>query len=185
MTRAFERCFKYTDTDGQQLVHANTFRREQTTGPERLVCAPANTCLPLVRAFAGTLSPPLYLLFVLTVSRRGREAGRHQSDLLSQAQVSDFLHEFGEFLDRDARQQLWIGIPDGSSLIVWDNHQLVFAYGDLDRFTAAARELGLASGMEEIASPHAHNYHELFDDTEEEILDRFEWHRTPLRDGDD
>jgi hypothetical protein len=185
MTRAFEKCFKCVDLNDAPIWHRNTFRREQTTGPERLVLAPAPSAVPVVRAMAAALDEPVYLLFVLRVSRRGREPGRYQSDLLTHEQLGEFLDEFGEFFDRDPRQHLWIGRPDSSALIVWDEHQIVYGYGPLAAFEEIASVCGLEPGDIEVQVPHAHYYHPHFDDTEDEILDRFTWQYFPLQEVDD
>ena len=185
--RRFEACFKFTDLDGAPLVMPNTFRRERAGPVDRIAAAPAGACLPLVRAMAAHIGEPQYMLLVLHVSRREAPPGRYLGPLLSAADVDSFLHEFGEFLDRDGRQSLWIGnpAPDQRALIVWDRHQVVYGYGPLDAFDAAARGLGLVPGEVDCPVPHTHQFHQLFDDTEEEILARYDWERTPLREEDE
>lgn len=185
MQRAFESCWKLTDEHGRAVRFPGVFWKEQTTGPLRLACAPSGSCVRLVRALASTLDGPLLLLFVLRVSRRGRTPGRYQSPLLSNQEVDEFLVEFGEFFDRDARQCLWIGQPNKPGLIVWDSHQWLYGYGPLERMLEIAKSFDLTEGRAELPVPHCHNYHLVFDDLEEEVLDRFAWVRTPLLDGDD
>ncbi|MBL8876535.1 MAG: hypothetical protein JNM86_12135 [Phycisphaerae bacterium] len=104
---------------------------------------------------------------------------------MSSGEIDEFLREFGEFFDRDARHCVWIGQPNKSGLIVWDSHQWVYGYGPLEKMQRAAEARGLVSGRAEIPVPHKHNFHAIFDDAEEEVLSRFEWLRTPLLDGDD
>lgn len=185
MARAFQSCFKYTNLNGAQIERSDVYQHERTTDSERIALGPAGSCQPLVRELIATLTEPVLLLFVLTVSRRGRDLGRYQSKLMTTKEANAFLAEFGEFLDRDARQQLWIGTPDGSRMIVWDRHQIVYAYGQLDQVESVAQRLGFTLGHVGITALHCHHYHPLFDDTEEEILDRFEWRWSELHYGDD
>lgn len=185
MVQAFKNCFKYTDLNGAEIERTDVYQRERTIGSERIALGPAGSCKSLVRELIAIMAEPVFLLLVLTVSRRDRQVGRYQSKLMTTREADAFLAEFGEFLDRDARQQLWIGTPDGSSLIVWDRHQIVYAYGHIDRVESVAQRLGFTHGRVGITAPHCHQYHPLFDDTEEEILDRFEWRWSDLHDGDD
>jgi hypothetical protein len=183
--RAYERCLKLTDIDGLAIVYPNVYERQQTSGPARLVLAPSGSCLPLVRQLVATLQSPVYLLYILTSPRGPREPGRYASELMSVEEAGAFLLEFGEFLDRDARHHLWIAAPDGSSMIIWDPHQIIYAYGDLDAFTHVAQRLGMSPGPVRVAVPHEHRYHALFNTVEDEIFARIQWHHSPLRPGDD
>lgn len=184
MARAFESCFKYTDLGGEPFARTSTYAVESAGATKRVVLRPTDSCVSIVNALVHTLPNEVYLLIVLIASRRGRNSGRYQSPLMSLADAKDFLLEFGEFFDRDARSHLWIATPDGRSTIVWDNHQLVYAYGDVVRFEKMARGHGFLPGSVDLECPHRHNYHHLFDNNEEEVLDRFEWLCLPLQEGD-
>lgn len=182
---AFELCHKFTDADKNPVEYANVYQREQTNGPQRTVFAPAHGCLGLMRRLSRVIDADAFLLYLLRVSRCGNPPGRYQSPSpLDPDARDDFLDEFGQFLDGDARHQLWIGTPDNSSLLVWDHHQLVYAYGPLEVFERAAEVCGLRTGHVEVPVPHAHLYHAPFDGTEDAILDRFEWIYTPLTEQD-
>jgi len=185
MTTGFEGCFKVTDIDDAPVNYGNVYERENVQGQDRLLLAPENSCVTLMRELVASLGGPVYLLLILVVPRSQRKPGRYQSRLFSLEEADTFLREFGEFLDRDARQHLWIGTPDRSGLLVWDNHQIVFAYGDLARFVSIAQSMGLVPGKIAIPSPHRHNYHSEFDGDEAEIFNRHEWHWSPLQDGEE
>jgi hypothetical protein len=176
MARAFESCIKFTHLDDSPVIYPGVYWREQTSGPERLVLAPALSRIDLMRALSRAVDQDAYVLYVLRVPRRGHRQGRYQSPgVLDQQSRDEFLYEFGEYLDRDGRHQLWIGTPENSALIVWDEHQWIYCYGDLDAFERVARQAHLAPGRAEIPVPHSHCYHNLFDDTEDEMIGRYDW----------
>lgn len=174
---------RLADQDWLEHVHAHVWRREPTTGPERIVAAPRDRQVALIRALAERLEEPLVVLYVLLVSRAGHESGRYESPPLDRASCSAFLHEFTDYLEKDGRHHVWILGGDGT--LVFDNHQLIYAYGDLDGYEATLRSAGLTVGAPAIPAPHTHNYNCQFDANEQLVLQRSSWERFPLEPSDD
>lgn len=65
--------------------------------------------------------------------------------------------------------------------LVWDRHDLLYAYGDLEAYLACLQKMGFVEGDVVIPSPHEHHYQMEFDAQAAEVLRSFEWTRTPLR----
>ena len=171
--------------DGEFAAHAYTdvFEHQTTTGAPRLCVARASGHCDLLIALARELSEPFAILAVIHTSRLGQE-GRYQSPSLALDDVELFLREFGGFLESDARLDLWIRSAGDQGLLVYDRHNLIYAYGPLERIEKLLLERGLSLGEVRTPAPHSHNYHAAHDADEERLLRRFEWHRTPLRPED-
>lgn len=69
--------------------------------------------------------------------------------------------------------------------IVWDRHDLLYAYGPLEKFTAILREAGFTDGVAAIPSPHVHTYHPEFHQDAAAVMKAFPWSTSPLRPEDE
>lgn len=165
-------------------VHHRVFSREQTTGPERLQVGIPPASADPVRVLLALMPEPFFLLYVLHTPR-GAEPGRYQSPELSRAQVEAFLDEFGEFLTRDARHDLCIHSPTANATLVWDRHDVLYAYGPLASFSSALECAGYTPGVPSIPCPHRHLYHSTFDPQQHALLNAFDWYRSELRPEDE
>jgi hypothetical protein len=89
-----------------------------------------------------------------------------------------------EFSTHDARHDLWVHSPEAEATLVWDRHNLMYAYGPLEQFRAILKVLqaGQVNGP---PYPHAHMYHADHDDSERKLLRHFQWSRSPLIAGDE
>lgn len=154
------------------------------SGARRLVAGvPAGDPL-VVATLAAALAPPFELLYVLHTPRGEAPPGRYQSPELDAAALRAFLNDFGPLLGSDARHDLWVRSPADGATLVWDRHNLLYAYGPLDRFEQRLRGLGFAPGRLEIPAPHTHHYRREFDPLAKQLIGRFAWHRTELQPED-
>jgi hypothetical protein len=157
---------------------------EETTGPPRLVLAPAGGYVQLLQGLATCMKESYGVLHVLTVSRCGRDPGRYETaDWMTAPELSAFLASFAGYLEHDGRHHTWLFGGDGQQ-IVYDNHDLVYCYGDIDAFRAIAEASGLQRGEAEIPFPHKHMYNESFDADEQRIFDDREWLQFALQPSD-
>lgn len=90
---------------------------------------------------------------------------------------------FGAFLEQDGRHHVWLASPE--NMLVYDRHQCIYAYGDLDAYERVLRARGFRPGQAELPVPHTHHYHAQFDDAEDEVMAYWAWRHSPLRDGDE
>lgn len=174
------------DSQDEPHAHADTWDLQETVGPRRLVIAPSGGHVALMLELAGCLKGPFWLLYVLLVSRRGRDPGRYQRPFPAEpAALRSILEEFRDFLELDGRHHLWILSAAGKGTLVYDHHNLLYAYGPLEGYEEVLLRRGFRRDPVSIPAPHTHNYHPEFDDDEDRLLRRWDWKRTPLQDGDD
>ena len=164
--------------------YGNTFVREEVDGAPRLRIGARGGHAQLLLHCAARLTPPYALLYVLHTSRGGAQLGRYQSPPLDGPELEAFLQRFGAFLAGDARHDLWLhSLPDDVTL-VWDRHDLVFAYGALSALTEVLEAGGLREGWPEVPVPHVHHYHAEWDRAERELLQALDWDHWPLEPED-
>lgn len=123
------------------------------------------------------------LLYVLVVSR-GPQEGRYQSpDLEGFQSVDNVLAEYRDLLERDGRHELWVHQRGTARKAILSRNDVLHVYGD----RKAGHRLhadGYGKARPPVPLPHAHNYHDEFDEAERRLLARWAWSRTPLRAGD-
>lgn len=174
--------------DGREVehVHPAVF---QMPSPEarsrRLVASVPGSDPEVALHLARCLEEPLVLLYVLHTTRGEAKPGRYQSPDLSFQELADFISEFRAFLSADARFDLWIYSPGQRATIVWDRHNLLYAYGPLERYAAEPTSLGFGPGEPAVPAPHIHNYHSSLDPLARQLIDRFHWQYSELRPEDE
>lgn len=173
------------------FAHDNTWMRQQTASYDRLAIAPASNQTQLLIDLSRELQGPFAVLYVLLVSRRSKHLqGRYQSPFpLARRQMEAFFMEFDDYLDGDARHHVWVMelAPDYSAnaTLVYDKHNIIYAYGPIDRFEASLRAHGLRQGNVGIPYPHVHSFNDEFDDAEDRVLSHWGWDYSPLQEHDD
>lgn len=167
-------------------VHAPVYHLETTpSGTPRLLATVPEGDSRIVSSLLDEMTEPLLMLYVLHTPRGEGDPGRYQSPELRREQVQSFLQEHWEFLASDARFDLWLHAPLSGETLVWDRHDLLYAYGNQDGFRSALEGLGFGEGIPEIPSPHSHHYHADLDRQAAQILESFEWRHSPLRPEDE
>lgn len=167
--------------------YPNVYAVEQTTGPERLIVGPVGNHVEVLLSMAELWQREYYLLYVLLVPRLGKRApGRYQSPCpLSFEQVSTFCRRFSSFLQGDARHHLWIGSTESAGLLIYDQHELIWAYGNIPTYINVLQSRGFSEGEVILPAPHSHSYNEVFDVAEDELVGYWDWLYSPLQPGDD
>ena len=159
---------------------------EKTTETERLAIAPdtdqINWMIELAKQWE---TDEFYLLYVLVVSRLGKEPGRYQCpNRLSFSDLVNFLRKFTIFFETDGRHHLWIGTPNNQNLIVYDRHNVIYAYGPLNKYENILRKANFIQKKIIFPDPHSHRYNQENDKEEEELLNYFDWLFSPLQKND-
>ena len=152
-----------------QWQHANVYERT-TAGPKPVLVAGVRTGhLRLLRTLMEAWEPPFWILYVLTVPRALGDtgAGRYASDSpVPSGAVEHLISTYGEFLEHDARHQLWITADsDRSSPLVYDQRNRIYAYGPLEHHAAICSAAGLSEGPVVIPPGLVRHYHDEFDTT--------------------
>jgi hypothetical protein len=180
---------KLSSLDGSDFIpyrYSNCWDIEKTTGPERLVIGPESSQVELLIKLARTLAEPFGILYVLLVSRKDNEPARYQCPYpCDRGEMESFFRTFRDFFESDGRHHVWLtSLPDSSTL-VYDQHNVIYAYGPLRQFEIVLRDQGMKRGEVSFPIPHSHHYNPEFDDEEQRLLDHWNWRRSPLQESDD
>ncbi len=168
-----------------QYVHPHVWQREAAGDGERIVAAPKDQFVDLMLKLSACLEPPFSVLYILAIPRKCMP-GRYQLEQsLSYKELVSMLAPFTEYLEGDARHHLWIYSFTSAVTLVYDQHNLIYAYGPLEKYIQTLGEAGLTEGKVEIPFPHMHNYFREFDSEEERFIESFTWKRTDLLPGVD
>ena len=167
--------------------YGNVLFRQPTSSGERLVIGPSGGHGEVMLALANTWgNQQFYVLYVLLISHSGAETGRYQSPLIECFEdLQAFFHTHQRFLESDGRDHIWIGSPSKDGLLVYDQHNVIFAYGDLARYEQILISRGFSRGEFWFPVPHSHSYPTTNIQCEEELLRHFAWQRSPLQEGDE
>lgn len=160
------------------------FRERMSDGNDRLKIGVSENQTALIRELSSVLEAPFGLLYVSIVPQGSASRGRFQApDAFSRESLDDFLERYGTAFDQDGRHALWIHSPDGQ--LVFTPHDIIYAYGPLERFLEILAGAGFRAGGVAIPCPHVHRYHHQFDEVVTDLLDSREWQMFPLADIDD
>ena len=189
----YQKISRVSGTPARPIEHTfayeNTFVRELANdGTPRLKIGLRGGQATVLRVLGAAMKPPYRLLYVLHTSRTDAPLGRYESPDLDGPDIEAFLERFGTFIAEDSRHDVWMySLDDGGPIIV-DRHNMVYAYGPLERIAEILRRGGVAEvaawAAPKVPYPHAHHYHPAFDSLETELLAMFDWLRHPLRDTD-
>ena len=181
--------FASLDAHGNGVDHdyGDVFFRQPCGGSQRLVIGPSGAHVELLDELASTFpTERYYVLYVLLLSHAGREPGRYQSPLFeSHEELQLFIWTFQEFFEGDGRHHVWIGTPDSGDLLVYDHHDVIFAYGDLDAFEQVLVGRGFRETEFWFPSPHSHSFDPANVRTEDELMGHLDWGRFDLQPGDE
>jgi hypothetical protein len=161
--------------------HPPTFAREQN----RIVAGVPRGEPEVFARLLTSLEPPYFVMYVLHTPRGEGRAGRYQSPSLAASQVWEFIGKFKGLLSQDARFDIWGHAPSENGTVVWDRHNLLYAYGPVETFVRELRALGFSSGAPSIPIPHSHSYHPELDVDARDLLASFEWSWSELRPEDE
>lgn len=172
--------------NGVEHKYGNLFRHEVHPEWSRVIIAPDEQQIPLMLDIAKRWEGPYGIFYVLKLSRLGHTAARYQSpEPCSFDNLELFASTFQEYFEGDGRHHLWfIDVPTGAQL-VYDNHDLIYAYGNDGDIISFLESKGFSAGDPQIPCPHEHRYNQEFDSSEDEIMKYFEWKKFPLQEEHD
>jgi hypothetical protein len=132
------------------------------------------------------LREPFYFLYVLVIYRGGGEIGRYQSNELSREELDTLFVRYDDFWDSDGRHSIWLRSEQDDATLVYDRHNLIYAYGPLERFELILESVGYAKTPEvSLAFEHEHCYYPEFDVFEQELTTKYAERKTDLQRGDE
>jgi hypothetical protein len=158
--------------------YKNEYAIEKTSGGDRLIVAPEsghiNMMLDLLREGDDD---GYFILYVLIVSRCDNTLGRYQSaNLMAWDELNMFCKKYSSYLETDGRHHFWITNYDTQNFVVYDHHNVLYVYGDIETKIKILEDGGYKK-VEKIVfeAPHTHFYNEENDCFENEIIKASEW----------
>jgi hypothetical protein len=178
--------FGWIPDEDRRYEYQDVFSVEKTSRLQRLVFAPSTNQVSLMLELLRVMPEPYGILYVLVVPRSEVEAGRYQAaGFKSRIETEGFLSRFKDFFENDGRHHIWIASPPGADTLVYDRHNVIYAYGRLPEFETIARNRGLLQ-VEAVKFPwpHTHHYNDAFDRDGGELLRYWPWVCSPLPESD-
>lgn len=164
------------------------FGRDTRGSVRCLRIAATENQVQLLDTLINKMPAPFWLLYVLVVPRGEGQPGRYQSsEPITNESLNAFFARFRNFLEADGRHNIWIKFESGPALLVWDRHDLIYAYGFEEEWATDLLRAGWTEvdpAAISLPDPHAHHYHAIFDDDSREILATMNWNYGPLREQD-
>lgn len=166
--------------------YGDLFFRQPCEDAERLVIGPSADHVALIASLAqGFRTQSFSVLYVLLVSHAGHVPGRYQSPPFeSFAALEQFLHGFRSFFEGDGRHHLSVA-GSGEDLLVYDQHNVIFAYGRLEEFQRRIEARGFREQRFWFPAPHAHTYPAENAEQERELMAYLAWEWSPLQRADE
>ncbi len=175
-----------TLTNEDDYAYGRVYMLERTPTYTRLKIGAAPNGINLLLGLCETLEAPFFCLYVLVVSRSETEAGRYQSPpLANKAELVDFLLDYKALFETDGRHHLWVSAPGMGATLVYDRHNVLYAYGPLEKISARLDEMGYRVENFEMPFPHAHYFHAENDPAVEALLQQWDWQYFPLQEADE
>jgi hypothetical protein len=172
--------------DSREFAHADVWQREVYPTWSRLIIGAREQEISLILDLCRGMQGPFGVLYVLLVSRQGHQHGRYQNPTpIGRDELELFLYSFQDFFEQDGRHHLWVTSTSGEGQVIFDNHNVLYAYGEPEIYERILRGRGFREDPVRTPAPHSHNYHEAFDACENEVLGYWNWKRFPLKDSDD
>jgi hypothetical protein len=167
--------------------YGKVYAIEQTSsGKKRLSIAVSDGGSQILQALSRSVKEPFFLLYVLVIFRGGGERGRYQSNELSHDELEAMFFRYGEFWDSDGRHSVWLRSQIDDATLVYDRHNLIYAYGPLDRFELILETLGYTPTPKvSLSFEHRHCYYAEFDRLEQELTTTFADRKSDLHPGDE
>jgi hypothetical protein len=175
-----ESCYKSGNPVPEDRPHEypNVWAAEKTSdGGSRLLIAPSTDQVELLIRLLQPMPEPFWLLYVLVVNRGDSELGRYQSPAPQTRDGAErFLRGFRAFLEKDGRHNVWIASASSADMLIYDRHNVIYAYGSLIEWRSILSEAGFSEiPLIRIPSPHSHHYHQSMDDEERRMVGYWEW----------
>ena len=181
--------FGTLDVHGDAVPHdyGNIYFRQRCGDRDRLVIGPADSQIRLLDELAAAYPTHRYHVFyILLLSHMGRAPGRYRSPLIDNHEdLQLFIWTFQTFFEGDGRHHLWIACADSVDLLVYDQHNVIFAYGNLEAFESVLHNHLYKAREFWFPSPHAHGYDPANVNVEDELMSYFDWDYFALEPGDE
>ena len=174
------------NNQSSEYHYNNTYIHEVYPSWSRVTIGPKEKQIPLMLEIAKNWVGPYGILYVLNTPRLGHKAARYQSPQpCSYDDLELFLYTFQEFFEGDGRHHIWVMDIKINSQLIYDNHNIIYSYGDDDSVIHLLETINYTQADVVIPSPHEHLFNIEFDKFEDEIMEYYEWVEFPLQEEHD
>lgn len=162
------------------------YEEEKTINGGRLKIGTSLDQTILLGDLLTCLDPPFFILYVLIIDSDGYKSGRYESPVLETLDdVLSFLNNFKDYLESDGRHHLWVGTIDGSGQLIYDQHDVIFAYGPIEQFKEKLSQEAFKEIEFDFPYPHVHNFHSENNNELKRLLNFWDWDRYDLEESDE
>lgn len=172
----------------EAYFHGNCFKKVAVeTDYPRVYFATDDGYISLIRQCLEFMPAPFHVMYVLIRNISGNEnIGRYYTETqMSRKELNSFLDQFGEFFEGDGRHNIWFISNEPKTFIVYDHHNVMFAYGEQEQFLRLLRSKNYIEKEPDIPNPHYHAYNYDYGIDETDVLNSREWIRYDLEPDDD
>lgn len=169
------------DNEWEKYRYGNVFAHEVYPDWSRVTIGADHKHIPLMLDIAKQWEGPYGILYVMVVPRSSHGAARYQSpELCSFNDLELFAYTFQEYFEGDGRHHIWFMDISSNYRIIYDNHDLIYAYGNDDTVMDILKAKGFKESSPQMPAPHGHCFNQDLDKYEDEIMEYFEWITFPL-----
>lgn len=169
------------DNQHMEYQYENMFYREEYPEWSRVTISSNSGYIELIKEIVGKWDGPLGVLYVLSVPRTGRTPARYQSPSpCSFSELCQFCDMFSEYFEKDGRHHIWFIDVTNDRKVVYDNHNLLYVYGDDTNVINLLKEKDFVQYPISIPAPHVHRYNPELDHYEDRIMTDFNWIEFPI-----
>ena len=161
--------------------YGNRWCREDYDSWSRITVGPSDNHIEVLLRLSEVIPPPYWILWVLIIPASDHKPGRYESSMpVDIHELSRLLRKYRLFFEGDGRHHLWILGTEQRERIIYDNHNLLYAYGPLDDFARVLTKLDFSKSLVSIPTPHSHQYDPKNAGVEDMLFSEREWKWSPL-----
>jgi len=100
--------------------------------------------------------------------------------------IRSLSRDFQPFLESDGRHNVWIASESDSEQLIYDRHNVIYAYGPASQWHLILSQAGLSEvASVTFPSPHSHHFHQSLNGEQQRMIASRDWHHTTLRASDE
>ncbi len=168
---------KFANGINSDKFHSNCYKQIATDTPyPRVVFATTEGYINLIRECLRIMPEPFHFTYVLIRPINGLSIGRYCTvEPLSRKEMSEFLDEYGHFLEHDARHHIYFSSDDPGTFLVYDHHDIIYAYGRQEVFLNHLRNKNYLEAEPQIENPHYHGFNHDHRVDERQLIASRQW----------
>ena len=172
-----------------EFIYKKEYVIEKIEGIHRLKISPENKHVKLMLdLFLKNKNSDFNysILYILLVSRCGNQLGRYEKEeTMNWIELEQFCKKYSSYLESDGRHNFWIINHETNDLAIYDRHNILYAYENLEPKIKLLEKFGYKKTDEiNIICPHAHHYNQENDHFENDLIKNNNWIITPLTEMD-